>query len=119
MQVRFLDWDRLSDPEDPEMGWIHSPSERTSYDVLLASDVIFSAESAVRVVECIKALVKPGGTAYVCTATSRSRFGVDNFVPSLRSQGLEFAQQPVDACDAAVLLAADQMLEFEMYSVGV
>eukprot|EP00563_Minutocellus_polymorphus_P013882 CAMPEP_0181052560 /NCGR_PEP_ID=MMETSP1070-20121207/17652_1 /TAXON_ID=265543 /ORGANISM="Minutocellus polymorphus, Strain NH13" /LENGTH=395 /DNA_ID=CAMNT_0023131655 /DNA_START=120 /DNA_END=1307 /DNA_ORIENTATION=- len=71
-------------------GWIDgSRTTKEPVDVILAADVICKPEDAVAAANTIYDALRPGGHAYVISADSQHRFGVDRFYDECLRVGLE------------------------------
>ncbi len=87
LSLRFASYNASLNDVDIEaftnIDW-HKPSSTTTFDRILAADVLYQRMDHVPILRCIEGLLSPGGTAWVCDP---NRSIADGFADTAREYG--------------------------------
>jgi hypothetical protein len=93
-----------------------APKYGGQVDVVIGSDIIFDAESAVGVARTVAYFLRPGQVAYIISASMHSRFGVDQFPAALGDAGLVHTTELIT--DQWLLAGLMPELQYELYTIS-
>ncbi|KAL7547093.1 hypothetical protein ACHAWF_010408 [Thalassiosira exigua] len=85
--------------------WMSGGEKRERVDVILAADVICCPDDAVAASKTILDALRPGGTAFVVSANSQHRFGVEVFADECKRWNLGVALSSVGDMYGGALLS--------------